>query len=277
DADVDPQSLDRHRVLRVVQMNRRPADDAGDAVLPHHHARSRQNASIQPADLTETQRAVAIVAGDDHADFVHVRRDHHAQVNRARTPPHGDQVAERIDARILNVVADVPVNQVAHLVFGARDADSFTQFPQDHAAPSFSAPLGSPFCEGRRQPIRSSVSSARVSMNAAISRPARETSRKSNTSDGVCMLRIGMPISAVGTPARLTWMAQASVPLFPGMISISVLISCSFATSRSALNRPGWKFGPRPIVGPPPSEYDSSSLTPCCAPNVVSIAIARSG
>ena len=54
-------------------------------------------------------------------------------------------------------------------------------------------------------------------MNSASSRPARSTSRRQTVSTGVCMNLTGMPTRAQGTPSRLTWMRQASVPLSAGM------------------------------------------------------------
>jgi len=91
------------------------------------------------------------------------------------------------------------------------------------------------------------------------------------------MLRMGMLNSRLGTPSRLTWISQASVPLLPGRTSIWCLNSSALATSRACLNSSGWKFGPRPSVGPSPSLNVSSSLAPAWAAKVPSMAMAISG
>src|SRR5438270_12692233 len=77
------------------------------------------------------------------------------------------------------------------------------------------------------------VSGSSAPANAAISRAAASTSASDTISTGECMYRLGTDTSPVGTPARLKWIASASVPVpLPSDSTVNSIPSLSPASYR---------------------------------------------
>ena len=77
--------------------------------------------------------------------------------------------------------------------------------------------------------------------NAAISLAAASTSYTETISTGECMYRLGTDTNPVGTPARLRWIASASVPVPRPSDSTVNGISSSLAGVVEQLEHPGVK------------------------------------
>ena len=82
----------------------------------------------------EAQEALVINMGDDEADFIHVRGDHHPFAGF--TFFEGDDIAHRIYAHLIYEGRNLPQHQFAHALFEARGtrsfADCFKQLDINH-------------------------------------------------------------------------------------------------------------------------------------------------
>ena len=85
--------------------------------------------SSPTADRGESQEPLLIDPLDDEPDLVGVRIEEQHAV--ARAAPHGDQVAERVDANLVDVRFDHRLNLLSNLVFEPRDAERVGQFAQN--------------------------------------------------------------------------------------------------------------------------------------------------
>jgi len=101
------------------------ADDSHRAVGKAHPP-AQQRLWLHAPHAPHPQESLLVDVGDDEANLVHVRRQHDALAVRRgsastpASPPHGDEVAERIRAHLANHVANRLLDEGAHLPLVTR-------------------------------------------------------------------------------------------------------------------------------------------------------------
>ena len=94
----------------------------------HHHALRDLGLRVEAAEGDDPDEAVVVHMGDEEAQFVHVRGQHHARP--AAAPPDRDDVAKRVDGDLISDPPDLLDDHLPYALLATGGTGCLAQAPQ---------------------------------------------------------------------------------------------------------------------------------------------------